>query len=212
MSQGAGVVDPSVPPEGSLPAQPPKVNDPAPAIFGKTVPSQASQYKYAAEQSVATLKAQRDELTALRTRAVQMMTFLGAATTFLAGTVLKGAGTRDGLYQIGLWIGVVFAATTVLMFGVILIGRPDAFRMPGRPRWLASQMNWAFHLRGDILTSWIDDRAPEATYYRQITIEARQMELRNQIRLKAIRGRYDFFVFSILAQLGVWIVLAVMYG
>jgi hypothetical protein len=189
------------------------VPDPAPAVFGKTFADQEAQYRFAAEQTVATLRAQQDELVTLRTRAVQLMAFLGTATSFLAGTLLKGV--RDPTYQhLGVTTALVLAVVAVIMFASILTGRPDALSKDVRSSdwWVLSEMKWSLQLRGDVLTSWIDNRAPKATFYRKITIDGRQMELRNQYRLKAIRRRYGIFVAAILGQLSIWITLAVLYG
>lgn len=203
--------------------------DPAPARFGKTDPAKVDLYRYAADQTLAALAAQREELSALRTRTVQLMAFLGSATAFLAGTALRGTrgvGERDAqlayrmdlAYQVPLWTAGVLAIVTIVMFASILAGRPGSPR-PGlanglRPwrGWITSRLLWQFAVRGDVLASYADSQIPDATFYRQITREGRAMELGNQACLRAVRRRYGVFLMAILGQLAAWVALALVYG
>src|SRR5689334_16569557 len=78
-------------------------------------PDRKDLYKFSAEQSLSVLEGQASELSNTRTRAVQLIAFLGSATAFLVGTAVRpfGAtfgGTGSGVPRDSLYGWMIFVA------------------------------------------------------------------------------------------------------
>lgn len=200
--------------------------DPAPSRGDQLAAGRADLYRFAAERSLATLKSQQDELAGTRTRSVQVMAFLGAATTFLVGTALNGLGReaavrQDFLYQGALWVACLSAALAVLLLLSILTGRPGRLRpyetAQGTPFRVEWKLNFMFDLRGDTLADWVVDpkrgiARESGEFYELVTRQGRKMELYNRVRLASIQFRFRLFIVFIMVQLAGWMLLALRYG
>lgn len=182
-------------------------------------------YEFAASRSLATLQAQHDEFSATLTRAVQVIAFLGTATSFLISTTLGGVAAvpenrAEPLFQVLLFFGCTMALLAVLLLVSLLTNRPGrllSYETTGDVQFKREwKLHFMFDLRGDILASFVlnptGSARSSAAYFELVTQHARRMELYNEVHLAAVRFRYRIFVLAVLLQLAAWVILAVRYG
>lgn len=182
-------------------------------------------YEFAASRSLATLQAQHDEFSATITRAVQVIAFLGAATSFLISTTLGGVAAvpenrAEPLFQVLLFLGCTMAFLAILLLVSLLTNRPGRLRSyetTGDVRFKREwKLRFMFDLRGDMLASFVlnptGNARSSAAYFELVTQHARRMELYNEVHLASVRFRYRLFVLAVLLQLVAWVILAVRYG
>jgi hypothetical protein len=167
----------------------PETSPKAPAISE----AKADLYRLAYTEARARVDAQADELSTMKQRAVQFVTFIGASTAFLVGSVI---GKTE---PIGLRGQVLAAIATVLLIGMLTsLAR---LLWPG---------NWSLSVHARLLLSdWIDSdiHPPGPTIYRDL---AEEVDARADVNEQKLERRRRVYVVSILCgmlQLALWIAL-----
>lgn len=159
------------------------------------------------------------ELDALRQRTVQVLAFVGSATSFLVGTTLSTRELSVGAQVVGT-IAALLSIGSLLLACVILLAAVD--RAPASlvdgsvpsKKWFPRPATWNFRMDPKVLVDgWID--APrvsgpltEVAFYKALALRYSSMAAENTPILARVRMCFVFFVAVTTIQVVVWAGLA----
>jgi len=152
------------------------------------------------EAGLESVKAQREELSGIRTRALTFTAFVATGTAFLVGRGLGPGVARDGGFVTLSVIGTVcFVALAALL--VVTVAPLFKFRFILEPRLL---MDW---LEGD-------QRAPSRTVALRGLVKTTlpAMLATNEKSLQVIRWLYRALLALALLTLTIWVAVVLVYG
>ncbi|MGC5224222.1 hypothetical protein ACPW96_16775 [Micromonospora sp. DT81.3] len=145
------------------------------------------------EAGLETLKAQREELNGMRTRALAFVAFSATATAFLVGAGLGSGVTRDAAFFVLTGLGTLcFALLAVLLVSAVV-------------PWVRFQ----FILIPSDLMDWMEGNKPAPdrliALRRLATHTVPEMISANEVGLSKIRRRYRATLIVALLTLAIWV-------
>ncbi|MDQ1111403.1 hypothetical protein QE418_000851 [Microbacterium testaceum] len=157
-------------------------------------PDRAEWIELAVESGRASLLAQRDELSGMRTRAVAFGALTITASAFLVGTGLANAQRNAVFYIIAALGTLAFASMAFFLW-----------------RMVAPKHEFKFILDPKALVDWVEGAQPAPSLrvaMRKLAVDTIPGMLnQNEASLNKIRGAYLKLLFSSIATLAIWVAL-----
>lgn len=147
------------------------------------------------------LKAQREELSGIRQRAIMFTAFTLTATGFLVGTGLgdPGDGRTAAFYTFAIVGTVLFGLLAVLLVGLV-----------------APFISFKFVLMPDVLMRWLEGSQPAPSRLialRQLTTQTVPDMLKfNAERLRVVRGLYRGVLITAVLTLACWVTVVWVFA
>jgi hypothetical protein len=154
---------------------------------------------FARDVGLENIKAQREELSGMRQRAIMFVAFTVTASGFLVGTGLSAAQRPDAFY----WLAGL-GTLLFVMLGVVLVLLVAPF------------MKFQFSLEPDALVRWMEGEHPAPSRQiasRQLATQTIPRQIKeNREQLRVARNLYRGVLTSALATLGCWVLVVWLFG
>lgn len=179
------------------PTNPPQ-RDPSPSRASSSSEERYEWVKLAYDAGIDGLKAQREELGSIRTRALAFSSLTITATAFLVGTGLKDAARSPEFYAWAIAGSVGFVAVAVCLILTLL-----------------PAIKFRFILESEQIIAWIEGDKPAASRTVALRYAAKDeipdMRRTNERSLKHVRRFYRGTLFSAAITLAIWVTVVWMF-